>query len=195
MCFHFSRFEDRKDRHPQEEQDGDFVEQAAPPADIRLICQVSDQAQDQGCVQKDQLCIEGGIKGDGHAQDGREDDRRMAKDHGHDKPDEDGMQGGIVIRPCVQTSPIEQKRAADPQPEETGKKTEPDITGERVGVMDGARCQIIFQEPQRERQQGETGQAGAQVEMQNGQDRSRRQCRGDHAQRGAAARGWVAGRG
>lgn len=56
--------EDRIDRHPQKEQDGDLIQESTPPPNLELVRQVPKDADDEREMQKDQLRVEGGTVAD-----------------------------------------------------------------------------------------------------------------------------------
>jgi hypothetical protein len=53
------------------------------------------------------MAVKGRSKGDGHAQHGWKDDRRVPEDHGEHKPEKDGVEPGVVVRPRRQSAEAE----------------------------------------------------------------------------------------
>ena len=82
--------------HAIQEQEDKHVQEAAPFTQQSVSRQIPDEANEQGDVERDQMRVKEGSISHRAARHRGQDDRRVPKDHGHDKAEEHSMQDRIV---------------------------------------------------------------------------------------------------
>lgn len=99
-------------------------------------------------MQHDQRGVEAGPVGLGNFQEGRQDNRHMAKNHGEDEPDEQAVQNGVVERPPLRQPIGENEGTGQNEPDIAARQADGHVTGQSC-LPDGVADHVKAEQPDR----------------------------------------------